>query len=81
MLNRLARNPAATCLVLLVLDVRLVIRRLELEFRMHVRQSGLTVTVLDTDARVPLLPSVIPIGVCSKNLVARGGPMGAAFAR
>jgi superfamily II DNA or RNA helicase len=29
-----------------------------LEFRVHVRQGGLTVTVLDTDARVPLLPSV-----------------------
>ncbi len=34
------------------------LRRLNLEFRIHVRQSGLTVTVLDTDARVPLLPSV-----------------------
>ncbi|MBN1606364.1 MAG: SNF2 helicase associated domain-containing protein [Polyangiaceae bacterium] len=31
---------------------------LGLEFRVHVRQGGLTVTVLDTDARVPLLPSV-----------------------
>ena len=29
-----------------------------LEFRVHVRQGGLTVTVLDTEARVPLLPSV-----------------------
>ena len=34
------------------------VRRLNLEFRIHVRQGGLTVTVLDTDARVPLLPSV-----------------------
>jgi superfamily II DNA or RNA helicase len=34
------------------------VRRLELEFRVHVRQGGLTVTVLDTQARVPLLPSV-----------------------
>ena len=34
------------------------IRRLSLEFRVHVRQEGLTVTVLDTEARVPLLPSV-----------------------
>jgi len=34
------------------------VRRLNLEFRAHVRQGGLTVTVLDTDARVPLLPSV-----------------------
>jgi hypothetical protein len=34
------------------------VRRLKLEFRVHVRQGGLTVTVLDTDARVPLLPSV-----------------------
>lgn len=33
-------------------------RTLRLEFRIHVRQGGLTVTVLDTDARVPLLPSV-----------------------
>ncbi|HTM44861.1 MAG TPA: SNF2-related protein, partial [Polyangiaceae bacterium] len=33
-------------------------RRLNLEFRVHVRQGGLTVTVLDADARVPLLPSV-----------------------
>jgi len=33
-------------------------RRLDLEFRVHVRQGGLTVTVLDVDARVPLLPSV-----------------------
>jgi superfamily II DNA or RNA helicase len=32
-------------------------RRLNLEFRVHVRQSGFTVTVLDMDARVPLLPS------------------------
>jgi superfamily II DNA or RNA helicase len=34
------------------------IRRLNLEFRVHVRPAGLTVTVLDVDARVPLLPSV-----------------------
>ena len=34
------------------------LRVLELEFRIHVRQGGLTVTVLDTLARVPLLPSV-----------------------
>lgn len=34
------------------------VRRLKLEFRVHVRQGGLTVTVLDTDARLPLLPSV-----------------------
>lgn len=34
------------------------VRVLNLEFRVHVRQGGLTVTVLDTDARVPLLPSV-----------------------
>lgn len=34
------------------------IRRLNLEFRVHVRPTGLTVTVLDVDARVPLLPSV-----------------------
>jgi superfamily II DNA or RNA helicase len=33
-------------------------RVLNLEFRVHVRQGGLTVTVLDTDARIPLLPSV-----------------------
>ncbi|MCA9629884.1 MAG: SWIM zinc finger family protein, partial [Myxococcales bacterium] len=33
-------------------------KTLNLEFRVHVRQGGLTVTVLDTDARVPLLPSV-----------------------
>jgi superfamily II DNA or RNA helicase len=33
-------------------------RRLNLEFRVHVRQGGLTVTVLDVDARMPLLPSV-----------------------
>ncbi len=31
---------------------------LNLEFRVHVRAGALTVTVLDTDARVPLLPSV-----------------------
>ncbi len=34
------------------------VRRLELEFRVHVRQGGLTVTALDTQARVPLLPSI-----------------------
>jgi len=34
------------------------VRRLNLEFRVHVRPSGFTVTVLDVDARVPLLPSV-----------------------
>lgn len=34
------------------------VRRLDLEFRVHVRQGGLTVTVLDADARLPLLPSV-----------------------
>ena len=34
------------------------VRVQNLEFRVHVRQGGLTVTVLDTDARVPLLPSV-----------------------
>ncbi|MBX3182057.1 MAG: SNF2 helicase associated domain-containing protein [Polyangiaceae bacterium] len=33
-------------------------RTLELEYRLHVRQGGLTVTVLDTEARQPLLPSV-----------------------
>ncbi len=33
------------------------LRVLDLEFRVHVRQGGLTVTVLDTDARLPLLPS------------------------
>lgn len=34
------------------------VRRLALEFRLHIRQGGLTVTVLDVDARVSLLPSV-----------------------
>ncbi|HVR20122.1 MAG TPA: SNF2-related protein [Polyangiaceae bacterium] len=34
------------------------VRTLKLEFRVHVRQGGLTVTVLDVDNRVPLLPSV-----------------------
>jgi len=34
------------------------VRVLDLEFRVHVRAGGLTVTVLDTEARVPLLPSV-----------------------
>ena len=33
-------------------------RSLDLEFRIHVRSGALTVTVLDTDARLPLLPSV-----------------------
>lgn len=33
-------------------------RRLQLEFRIHVRAGGLTVTVLDTEARMPLLPGV-----------------------
>jgi superfamily II DNA or RNA helicase len=33
-------------------------RSLDLEFRIHVRTGALTVTVLDTDARQPLLPSV-----------------------
>src|SRR5262245_28864675 len=32
-------------------------RNLQLEFRVHVRQGGLTVTVLDVDNRRPLLPS------------------------
>ena len=30
-----------------------------IEYRLHVRQSALTVTVLDTEARVPLLPSQV----------------------
>src|SRR5690606_34455044 len=34
------------------------VRAMKLEFWVHVRQGGLTVTVLDTDARVPMLPSV-----------------------
>ncbi len=33
------------------------IKSLKLEFRVHVRQGGLTVTVLDVDNRTPLLPS------------------------
>ena len=33
-------------------------RPMALEFRVHVRAGGLTVTVLDTDSRTPLLPSV-----------------------
>jgi superfamily II DNA or RNA helicase len=33
-------------------------RSLQLEFRVHVRQGGLTVTVLDVEHRMPLLPSV-----------------------
>ncbi|HYJ07436.1 MAG TPA: SWIM zinc finger family protein, partial [Polyangiaceae bacterium] len=32
-------------------------RSLNLEFRVHVRQGGLTVTVLDVDNRTPMLPS------------------------
>jgi superfamily II DNA or RNA helicase len=32
-------------------------RQLNLEFRVHVRQGGLTVTVLDVDNRTPMLPS------------------------
>jgi superfamily II DNA or RNA helicase len=32
-------------------------RELPLEFRLHVRSGGLTVTILNTEARVPLLPS------------------------
>ena len=31
---------------------------MSLEFRVHVRAGGLTVTVLDTEGRIPLLPSV-----------------------
>lgn len=34
------------------------IRPLNLEFRVHVRQGGLTVTILDIDNRQPMLPSV-----------------------
>jgi superfamily II DNA or RNA helicase len=34
------------------------VRTLQLEFRVHVRQGGLTVTVLDVDNRHALLPSV-----------------------
>jgi superfamily II DNA or RNA helicase len=33
------------------------LRRMELEYRVHVRAGGLTITVLDLGARVPLLPS------------------------
>ena len=33
-------------------------KTLNLEFRVHVRAGALTVTVLDTEARVPILPSV-----------------------
>ncbi len=33
-------------------------KELSLEYRVHVRAGGLTVTVLDNEARVPLLPSV-----------------------
>jgi superfamily II DNA or RNA helicase len=32
-------------------------KRMELEYRVHVRSGGLTITVLDLGARVPLLPS------------------------
>ncbi len=35
-----------------------MVRRLKLEYRAHVRQGGLTITVLDVEGRVPLLPSV-----------------------
>jgi superfamily II DNA or RNA helicase len=34
------------------------VRALQLEFRVHVRQGGLTVTVLDVDSRHAMLPSV-----------------------
>ncbi|HYO98055.1 MAG TPA: SWIM zinc finger family protein, partial [Polyangiaceae bacterium] len=34
------------------------VRQVKVEFRVHVRQGGLTVTVLDVDNRTPLLPSV-----------------------
>ncbi|MFO7178374.1 MAG: SNF2-related protein [Pseudomonadota bacterium] len=34
------------------------VRALRLEFRVHVRQGGLTVTVLDMENRTPLLPSM-----------------------
>ncbi len=34
------------------------LRRLDLEFRIHVRTGGLTVTILDLEARAALLPSV-----------------------
>ena len=33
------------------------LKRMELEYRVHVRAGGLTITVLDLNARVPLLPS------------------------
>ena len=33
-------------------------KSLNIEYRVHVRAGGLTVTILDTEARVPLLPSV-----------------------
>jgi hypothetical protein len=33
------------------------LKRMELEYRVHVRSGGLTITVLDLNARVPLLPS------------------------
>jgi superfamily II DNA or RNA helicase len=33
------------------------LRRIELEYRVHVRGGGLTITVLDLSARLPLLPS------------------------
>jgi hypothetical protein len=32
-------------------------RRMDLEYRVHVRAGGLTITILDLGARVPLLPS------------------------
>lgn len=40
------------------LGVEGAVRSFKLEFRVHVRQGGLTVTVLDVDNRTPLLPSV-----------------------
>jgi superfamily II DNA or RNA helicase len=33
------------------------LKRMDLEYRVHVRSGGLTITVLDLGARVPLLPS------------------------
>jgi superfamily II DNA or RNA helicase len=33
------------------------LRRMDLEYRVHVRAGGLTITILDLGARVPLLPS------------------------
>ncbi|MEO8179152.1 MAG: SNF2-related protein [Deltaproteobacteria bacterium] len=34
-------------------------RRVDLEYRVHVRAGGLTITLLDLGARVPLLPSAV----------------------